>query len=58
MPLRYCVPSLQSLFAPGFLWALLQVVARGDVDMGVRQMASIHFKNITARHWKTKADGG
>ncbi|CAI5517143.1 unnamed protein product, partial [Closterium sp. Naga37s-1] len=43
-------------FVPGHLVALLQMVVRADVDLAIRQVAAIHFKNTVSRNWRTKSD--
>ncbi|XP_017418341.1 importin beta-like SAD2 isoform X2 [Vigna angularis] len=37
--------------APQHLVRLLQIIVDNNVDMGVRQVASIHFKNFIAKNW-------
>ncbi|WOL12812.1 importin beta-like SAD2 isoform X2 [Canna indica] len=36
---------------PQHLVRLLQIIVDGNCDIGVRQVASIHFKNFVAKHW-------
>ncbi|CAI5971021.1 unnamed protein product [Closterium sp. NIES-64] len=47
--------QVQSVRA-GHLVALLQMVVRADVDLAIRQVAAIHFKNTVSRNWRTKSD--
>ena len=37
--------------APGYLQIVLQIVAKGDVDVSIRQAAAIYFKNQITRVW-------
>lgn len=37
--------------APGYVVGLLQLVVTTNVDLPVRQVASIQFKNFVGRHW-------
>ncbi|KAI4334803.1 hypothetical protein L6164_013512 [Bauhinia variegata] len=41
----------QFQFAPQHLVRLLQIIVDNNCDMGVRQVASIHFKNFIAKNW-------
>nr|KYP64849.1 putative importin-7 isogeny [Cajanus cajan] len=41
----------QFQYAPQHLVRLLQIIVDNNVDMGVRQVASIHFKNFIAKNW-------
>ncbi|KAL2329682.1 hypothetical protein Fmac_017263 [Flemingia macrophylla] len=41
----------QFQYAPLHLVRLLQIIVDSNVDMGVRQVASIHFKNFIAKNW-------
>ncbi|KAK8916142.1 hypothetical protein KSP39_PZI022165 [Platanthera zijinensis] len=38
-------------YTPQHLVRLLQIVVVGNCDLAVRQVASIHFKNIVAKNW-------
>ncbi|PWA50785.1 importin-beta domain, Armadillo-type fold protein [Artemisia annua] len=38
-------------YSPQHLLRLLQIIVDGNCDMGVRQVASIHFKNFIAKNW-------
>jgi hypothetical protein len=42
---------VQFQFAPQHLVRLLQIIVDNNCDMGVRQVASIHFKNFVAKNW-------
>ncbi|KAG6549125.1 hypothetical protein Mapa_009351 [Marchantia paleacea] len=37
--------------APGHLVGLLQIIVANNVDLSIRQVASIYFKNVSAREW-------
>lgn len=39
--------------APGHIVGLLQLVVTTNVDLAVRQVASIQFKNFVGRHWSS-----
>ncbi|XP_028794793.1 importin beta-like SAD2 [Neltuma alba] len=41
----------QFQYAPQHLVRLLQIIVDNNCDMGVRQVASIHFKNFIAKNW-------
>ncbi|KAK6930635.1 Importin-beta, N-terminal domain [Dillenia turbinata] len=41
----------QFQYTPQHLVRLLQIIVDGNCDMGVRQVASIHFKNFIAKNW-------
>ncbi|XP_014497675.1 importin beta-like SAD2 [Vigna radiata var. radiata] len=41
----------QFQYTPQHLVRLLQIIVDNNVDMGVRQVASIHFKNFIAKNW-------
>ncbi|KAJ8774330.1 hypothetical protein K2173_011579 [Erythroxylum novogranatense] len=41
----------QFQYAPQHLVRLLQIIVDNSCDMGVRQVASIHFKNFVAKNW-------
>lgn len=41
----------QIQYTPQHLVRLLQIIVDGNCDMGVRQVASIHFKNFIAKNW-------
>ncbi|KAF9606113.1 hypothetical protein IFM89_023136 [Coptis chinensis] len=41
----------QFQYTPQHLVRLLQIIVDGNCDMGVRQVASIHFKNFVAKNW-------
>ncbi|KAE9604967.1 putative armadillo-like helical protein [Lupinus albus] len=41
----------QFQYAPQHLLRLLQIIVDNNCDMGVRQVASIHFKNFIAKNW-------
>ncbi|KAG4922859.1 hypothetical protein JHK86_051672 [Glycine max] len=43
-------------YAPQHLVRLLQIIVDNNVDMGVRQVASIHFKNFIAKNWSPLDD--
>ncbi|THU51227.1 hypothetical protein C4D60_Mb06t28770 [Musa balbisiana] len=44
--------SLNQLqYTPQHLVRILQIIIDGSCDMAVRQVASIHFKNVVAKHW-------
>ncbi|PRQ54732.1 putative importin-beta domain-containing protein [Rosa chinensis] len=38
-------------YIPQHLVRLLQIIMDGNCDMGVRQVASIHFKNFIGKNW-------
>ena len=38
-------------FAPGFMIELLKIVTAEDAGLGIRQAASIYFKNLVRREW-------
>lgn len=42
---------VQFQYAPQHLVRLLQIIVDNNCDMGVRQVASIHFKNFVAKNW-------
>ncbi|KAK7394282.1 hypothetical protein VNO78_14804 [Psophocarpus tetragonolobus] len=46
----------QFQYAPQHLVRLLQIIVDNSVDMGVRQVASIHFKNFIAKNWSPLDD--
>ncbi|KAG4378146.1 hypothetical protein GLYMA_18G282800v4 [Glycine max] len=46
----------QFQYAPQHLVRLLQIIVDNNVDMGVRQVASIHFKNFIAKNWSPLDD--
>ncbi|GAU17729.1 hypothetical protein TSUD_171170 [Trifolium subterraneum] len=46
----------QFQFAPQHLVRLLQIIVDNNCDMGVRQVASIHFKNFVAKNWSPDSD--
>ncbi|XP_047315810.1 importin beta-like SAD2 [Impatiens glandulifera] len=41
----------QFQYTPQHLLRMLQIVVDGNCDMGVRQVASIHFKNFIGKNW-------
>ncbi|XP_050375237.1 importin beta-like SAD2 isoform X2 [Argentina anserina] len=41
----------QIQYAPQHLVRMLQIIVDGNCDMGVRQVASIHFKNFIGKNW-------
>ncbi|KAK9932780.1 hypothetical protein M0R45_020003 [Rubus argutus] len=41
----------QIQYTPQHLVRLLQIIVDSNCDMGVRQVASIHFKNFIAKNW-------
>ncbi|RHN44648.1 putative importin-beta domain-containing protein [Medicago truncatula] len=43
-------------FAPQHLVRLLQIIVDNNCDMGVRQVASIHFKNFVAKNWSPDSE--
>lgn len=43
--------GLQIQYTPQHLVRLLQIIVDGNCDMGVRQVASIHFKNFIGKNW-------
>jgi hypothetical protein len=47
-----CVSILQHEKAPGQIVNLLRVAAEQTVDINVRQVAAISFKNIVKRNWE------
>ncbi|CAL9113869.1 unnamed protein product [Musa textilis] len=47
----------QFQYTPKHLVRLLQIIVDGTYDMGVRQVASIHFKNFVAKHWSPHDPG-
>ncbi|XP_058093575.1 importin beta-like SAD2 isoform X2 [Magnolia sinica] len=47
----------QIQYAPQHLVRLLQIIVDGNCDMGVRQVASIHFKNFVAKNWSPRELG-
>jgi len=46
----------QFQYAPQHLVRLLQMIVDNNVDMGVSQVASIHFKNCIAKNWSPLND--
>ncbi|KAH7428022.1 hypothetical protein KP509_10G071600 [Ceratopteris richardii] len=40
--------------APGYVVGLLQIVVTANIDISVRQVASIQFKNFVGRHWSSE----
>ncbi|XP_004492039.1 importin beta-like SAD2 [Cicer arietinum] len=46
----------QFQYAPQHLVRLLQIIVDNNCDMGVRQVASIHFKNFVAKNWSPDSD--
>lgn len=46
----------QFQFAPQHLVRLLQIIVDNNCDMGVRQVASIHFKNFVAKNWSPDSE--
>lgn len=49
--------GLQIQYTPQHLVRLLQIIVDGNCDMGVRQVASIHFKNFIAKNWSPHEPG-
>ncbi|KAL2459824.1 Importin beta-like SAD2 [Forsythia ovata] len=47
----------QYQYAPQHLVRLLQIIVDGNVDMAVRQVASIHFKNFIGKNWSPHDPG-
>ncbi|GAB4834165.1 secondary alcohol dehydrogenase (SADH2) [Ancistrocladus abbreviatus] len=47
----------QFQYTPQHLVRLLQIIVDGNVDMAVRQVASIHFKNFVAKNWSPHDPG-
>ncbi|XP_061364672.1 importin beta-like SAD2 isoform X2 [Gastrolobium bilobum] len=47
----------QFQYAPQHLVRLLQIIVDNNCDMGVRQVASIHFKNFIAKNWSPHDTG-
>lgn len=41
----------------GHLVGLLQIIVATHVDLSIRQVASIYFKNVTARDWMPREPG-
>lgn len=41
----------QVQYSPQHLVRLLQIIVDNNCDMGVRQVAAIHFKNFIAKNW-------
>lgn len=48
---------MQFQYAPQHLVRLLQIIVDGNVDLAVRQVASIHFKNFIAKNWSPHDPG-
>ncbi|KAK7273145.1 hypothetical protein RIF29_14191 [Crotalaria pallida] len=48
----------QFQYAPQHLVRLLQIIVDNNCDMGVRQVASIHFKNFIAKKWSPLESDG
>lgn len=48
---------MQFQYTPLHMVRLLQIVVDGTCDMGVRQVASIHFKNFVAKNWSPDEPG-
>jgi hypothetical protein len=44
---------VQYELAPGHVVNLLRVAGEPSVDLGVRQVASITFKQVAKRHWES-----
>lgn len=53
--LKFC--DVQFQYAPQHLVRLLQIIVDNNCDMGVRQVASIHFKNFIAKNWSPLDSG-
>lgn len=49
--------SLQFQHAPGHLVGLLQIIVANNVDLSIRQVASIYLKNVSAREWTPRKPG-
>ncbi|KAI9112559.1 hypothetical protein K1719_016482 [Acacia pycnantha] len=47
----------QFQYAPQHLVRLLQIIVDNNCDMGVRQVACIHFKNFIAKNWSPLDSG-
>lgn len=45
-------PTTQHELARGQIVNLLRVTAEESVDLGVRQVAAIAFKNLVKHHWE------
>lgn len=56
--LWYAFINVQFQYAPQHLVRLLQIIVDNNCDMGVRQNASIHFKNFIAKNWSPDSDSG
>lgn len=50
-----CVVQYQHV--QGHLVGLLQIIVATHVDLSIRQVASIYFKNVTARDWMPREPG-
>ena len=48
---------LQLQYTPQHLVRLLWIIADVSVDLAVRQVASIHFKNFIAKNWSPSEPG-
>ena len=48
----------QCQHAPGHLVGLLQIVVTPSIDISIRQVASIEFKNAVGRHWSNDTRNG
>ena len=49
--LKTVVDVFQCQHAPGHLVGLLQIVVTTSIDISIRQVASIQFKNVVGKHW-------
>lgn len=50
--INHCCDVVQYELAPGHVVNLLRVAGEPSVDLGVRQVASISFKQVAKRHWE------
>lgn len=51
------MPIVQFQYTPQHLVRLLQIVVNGNLDIAVRQVASINFKNFVAKNWSPNEPG-
>jgi hypothetical protein len=49
---------MQFQYAPGHLVILLQTIVQDTVDIAIRQVAAIHFKNLVGKEWEAEDGEG
>lgn len=55
--LNFISAGVQYQHVQGHLVGLLQIIVATHVDLSIRQVASIYFKNVTARDWLPREPG-